>query len=239
MSSRALKNAQATKASPPIRRTPCSSPPMPAPAKPKCWSTASRACCCRARSRRRFCASPTPRPPPRRCSGRLFERLGAWCVADDDDARRRSLKELGASRRRSWRARARCLRKRWKRRAACESKPSTRSANACWRGFRWKQACRRASTLPTKRARRRCWRGRARTRRSPTMRRVEAFRRFAAKLHGEALEGLLDRLALRRADFHRFAQSHQGPIFADAAIRERHGVRAERRKASRANSSRA
>ncbi|MGQ0534131.1 MAG: double-strand break repair helicase AddA [Caulobacteraceae bacterium] len=52
-----------------------------------------------------------------------------------------------------------------------------------------------------------------------------AFRRFAARLHGEALEDLLDRLALRRADFHRFATLHQGPIFAEAAIRSRHGVR--------------
>jgi ATP-dependent helicase/nuclease subunit A len=54
---------------------------------------------------------------------------------------------------------------------------------------------------------------------------IGAFRRFAARMHHEALEELLDRLALRRAEFHRFAELNQGPIFAEAAIRARHGVR--------------
>src|SRR5690606_20996369 len=52
----------------------------------------------------------------------------------------------------------------------------------------------------------------------------EAFRRFAARLHGEGLEGLLDRLALRRADFRRFAARHQGELFAVQALRHRHGA---------------
>jgi len=53
---------------------------------------------------------------------------------------------------------------------------------------------------------------------------VGAFRRFAAKLHGEGLEALLDRLALRRAEFHRYAQAHPGELFASQALRDRHGV---------------
>jgi len=51
----------------------------------------------------------------------------------------------------------------------------------------------------------------------------EAFRRFAAKLHGEGLEGFLDRLAWRRAEFHRFAEK-QGPLFAGQKLRDRHGA---------------
>jgi len=49
----------------------------------------------------------------------------------------------------------------------------------------------------------------------------EAFRRFAAKLHGEGLEAFLDRLAWRRAEFHRFAKA---PLFAAQSLRDRHGV---------------
>jgi ATP-dependent helicase/nuclease subunit A len=52
----------------------------------------------------------------------------------------------------------------------------------------------------------------------------EAFRRFAARLHGDALEGLLDRLALRRAEFRRFAEKHQGELFAVRKLRDRHGA---------------
>lgn len=52
-----------------------------------------------------------------------------------------------------------------------------------------------------------------------------AFRRFATKLYSEALDGLLDRLALRRADFRAFSAKHQGPIYAEAAIKSRHKVR--------------
>jgi ATP-dependent helicase/nuclease subunit A len=52
-----------------------------------------------------------------------------------------------------------------------------------------------------------------------------AFSRFAERLHGEALEGFLNRLALRRADFRSFAERHLGETFAEAQIRNRHGVR--------------
>ncbi len=53
----------------------------------------------------------------------------------------------------------------------------------------------------------------------------EAFRRFAARMDGESLEALLDRLALKRADFHRYTARHGGGVFAEAAIRNRHGAR--------------
>jgi len=53
----------------------------------------------------------------------------------------------------------------------------------------------------------------------------QAFRRFAAQMGADQLEALFDRLALSRAAFHRFAQRHQGPIFAEAALKNRHGVR--------------
>ena len=41
-----------------------SSRPMPAPARPMCWRSASSICCCAASIRRKFSASPSPRPPP-------------------------------------------------------------------------------------------------------------------------------------------------------------------------------
>ncbi len=53
----------------------------------------------------------------------------------------------------------------------------------------------------------------------------DAFKRFAKRLYSDHLEGLLDRLALRRADFRRFAQKHQGELFAAHALRDRHGAR--------------
>jgi ATP-dependent helicase/nuclease subunit A len=54
---------------------------------------------------------------------------------------------------------------------------------------------------------------------------IAAFERFAARLGGDALDSLLDRLALRRADFHRFAATHKGGVFAEAQLRNRHGAR--------------
>ncbi|MDX2275864.1 MAG: double-strand break repair helicase AddA [Hyphomonadaceae bacterium] len=52
-----------------------------------------------------------------------------------------------------------------------------------------------------------------------------AFSRFAEKLHGEALEGFLNRLALRRADFRSFAEKHKDEVFAEAELKNRHGAR--------------
>jgi ATP-dependent helicase/nuclease subunit A len=52
-----------------------------------------------------------------------------------------------------------------------------------------------------------------------------AFSRFAERLHGEALEGFLNRLALRRADFRSFEKKHLGETFAEAELKNRHGAR--------------
>lgn len=54
---------------------------------------------------------------------------------------------------------------------------------------------------------------------------TDAFARFAGQLHAEALDGLMNRLALKRADFRRYSAKHRGEVFADAEIRNRHGVR--------------
>lgn len=53
----------------------------------------------------------------------------------------------------------------------------------------------------------------------------QAFRRFAGAMSGDMLDALLDRLAAKRADFHGFAARHQGHMFAEAAIKNRHGAR--------------
>ncbi len=54
---------------------------------------------------------------------------------------------------------------------------------------------------------------------------VEAFRRFAARLAGDDFDALLDRLATRRGAFREYSESRQGPIFAAAALKNRHGVK--------------
>jgi ATP-dependent helicase/nuclease subunit A len=53
----------------------------------------------------------------------------------------------------------------------------------------------------------------------------EAFQRFAVKLHGEALDALMNRLAWRRAEFRLFSKRHQGGVFAEAELKNRHGAR--------------
>jgi ATP-dependent helicase/nuclease subunit A len=52
-----------------------------------------------------------------------------------------------------------------------------------------------------------------------------AFSRFAERLYGEHLEGFMNRLALRRADFRGFEKKHHGETFAEAEIKNRHGAR--------------
>ncbi|MFT3728276.1 MAG: double-strand break repair helicase AddA [Terricaulis sp.] len=154
---------------------------------------------------------------------RLFERLGAWCVADDA-ALAKDLKELGEEGADLGRARALFAQ-------ALETPGGLRIQTIhafCERllarfpleagvppGFDIADESRAAALLARARA------DAALALDAP----VEAFRRFATKLHGEGLEALLDRLALRRADFHRFTEKHRGFIFADAEIRNRHGAR--------------
>lgn len=154
---------------------------------------------------------------------RLFERLGAWCVADDETLAAQ-LAALGESTQDVGRARklfAQALEtpgglKIQTIHALCERLLARFPLEAgVPPGFDIADEPRAAAMLARARA------DAALADDAP----VDAFRRFAAKLHGGALEGLMDRLALRRADFHRFAEKHQGLIFADAAIKNRHGVR--------------
>ncbi len=154
---------------------------------------------------------------------RLFERLGKWCVADDatlaDD-----LEKLGAPGANFSRARelfARALEspgglKIQTIHAFCERLLARFPLEAgVPPGFDIADEARAAALLAQARA------DAALAPDAP----VHAFRRFATRLHGEALERLLDRLALRRADFHRYALKHDNAVFADAAIKNRHGVR--------------
>ncbi len=154
---------------------------------------------------------------------RLFERLGAWCVADDETLSN-ELAALGEPTHDLGRARklfAQALEtpgglKIQTIHAFCERLLARFPLEAgVPPGFDIADEPRAAAMLAQARA------DAALAQDAPR----EAFRRFAAKLHGEALEGLMDRLALRRADFHRFSEQHQGLIFADAAIKNRHGVR--------------
>jgi ATP-dependent helicase/nuclease subunit A len=154
---------------------------------------------------------------------RLFERLGGWCVADDATLGG-ELEKLGAKSADSGRARALFAQ-------ALETPGGLRIQTIhafCERllarfpleagvapGFDIADEARAAALLGQ---------ARAEAALAPDAP-VEAFRRFAARLHGEALDSLLDRLALRRADFHRYAAQLRGPIFAEAEIRNRHGVR--------------
>jgi ATP-dependent helicase/nuclease subunit A len=154
---------------------------------------------------------------------RLFERLGGWCVADDTKLAA-DLEKLGAKGADLGRARALFAQaletpgglKIQTIHAFCERLLARFPLEAgVPPGFDIADEARSAALLAQ---------ARAEAALSPDAP-AEAFRRFAARLHGEALEDLLDRLALRRADFHRYAALHQGPIFAEAAIRSRHGAR--------------
>ncbi|MBS0384789.1 MAG: UvrD-helicase domain-containing protein, partial [Proteobacteria bacterium] len=154
---------------------------------------------------------------------RLFERLGAWCIADDETLSK-ELAALGEPTQELGRARklfAQALEtpgglKIQTIHAFCERLLARFPLEAgVPPGFDIADEPRAAAMLARARA------DAALASDAPR----EAFRRFAVKLHGAALEGLLDRLALRRADFHRFSEQHQGLIFADAAIKNRHGVR--------------
>jgi len=153
---------------------------------------------------------------------RLFERLGGWCVADDATLAA-ELEKLGATGADLGRARALFAQ-------ALETPGGLRIQTIhafCERllarfpleagvppGFDIADEPRAAALLREARA------DAALASDAPR----EAFRRFAARLYSDHLEGLLDRLALRRADFHRYAQAHDPPLFAYQALRDRHGV---------------
>jgi ATP-dependent helicase/nuclease subunit A len=154
---------------------------------------------------------------------RLFERLGGWCVADDSKLAA-DLSALGAPSGNAARARALFAQaletpgglKIQTIHAFCERLLARFPLEAgVPPGFEIADDARAAALLGQARA------DAALSPDAP----VEAFRRFAGKLSGDALDALMDRLAWRRAAFHRFAQSCPGPIFAAAALRKRHDVR--------------
>jgi ATP-dependent helicase/nuclease subunit A len=153
---------------------------------------------------------------------RLFERLGGWCVADDATLAA-ELEKLGAAGAELARARALFAQaletpgglKIQTIHAFCERLLARFPLEAnVPPGFDIADEARSAELLGAARAKAALSDGGPR----------DAFRRFAKKLYSEHLEGLLDRLAMRRAEFHRFAQKHQGELFAAQALRERHGV---------------
>ncbi|MEZ5957539.1 MAG: double-strand break repair helicase AddA [Hyphomonadaceae bacterium] len=153
---------------------------------------------------------------------RLFERLGGWCVADDKSLSA-ELEKLGASAADLPRARALFAQaletpgglKIQTIHAFCERLLARFPLEAnVPPGFDIADEARSAELLGSARAKAALSDGGPR----------DAFRRFAKRLYSDHLEGLLDRLALRRGEFHRFAQRHQGELFAARALRDRHGV---------------
>src|SRR5262245_1253519 len=154
---------------------------------------------------------------------RLFERLGGWCVADDASLAA-DLKKLGVANPNLGRARALFAQaletpgglKIQTIHAFCERLLARFPLEAgVPPGFDIADEARSALLLGQARA------DAALAHDAP----AEAFRRFAARLSGDQLDLLLDRLALRRADFHRFAHPHRDPVFAEAALKNRHGAR--------------
>ncbi|MBX3430830.1 MAG: double-strand break repair helicase AddA [Hyphomonadaceae bacterium] len=152
---------------------------------------------------------------------RLFERLGGWCVADDATLAA-DLKELEAPNANLARARALFAQaletpgglKIQTIHAFCERLLARFPLEAgVPPGFDIADEPRAAALLGQARA------DAALADDAPR----GAFRRFAAKLHGEGLEALLDRLALRRGEFRRF-ERRQGALFAEQMLRDRHGV---------------
>ena len=153
---------------------------------------------------------------------RLFERLGAWCVADNATLAQ-ELEKLGAANANLSTARALFAQaletpgglKIQTIHAFCERLLARFPLEAgVPPGFDIADEARAAALLAEARA------SAALAEDAPR----EAFKRFAKRLYSDHLDGLLDRLALRRADFRRFAQKHQGELFAARALRDRHGA---------------
>jgi ATP-dependent helicase/nuclease subunit A len=153
---------------------------------------------------------------------RLFERLGGWCVADDKSLSA-ELAKLGANAADLPRARALFAQaletpgglKIQTIHAFCERLLARFPLEAhVPPGFDIADEARSAELLGAARAKAALSDGGQR----------DAFRRFAKRLYSDHLEGLLDRLAMRRAEFHRFAQRSGGELFAAQALRDRHGV---------------
>ncbi|MES1198839.1 MAG: double-strand break repair helicase AddA [Pseudomonadota bacterium] len=158
---------------------------------------------------------------------RLFERLGAWCIADDEtlakelmslegpSAQRPNAKQLGAARALFARAletpgglRIQTIH------AFCERLLARFPLEAgVPPGFEIADETRAAELLQMTRAA--CvLNADAET--------AAAFARFAARLHNESLDGLLNRLVLQRAELSRFAGDD--PVLAFGALKRRHGA---------------
>jgi ATP-dependent helicase/nuclease subunit A len=153
---------------------------------------------------------------------RLFERLGGWCVADDATLAQ-ELEALGAARHELSKARALFARaletpgglKIQTIHAFCERLLARFPIEArVPPGFDIADEARAGALL-----------GRARAQAALAADAPrEAFQRFAARMHGDGVDALLDRLALKRGDFHRFALGAQGELFAAQRLRDRHDV---------------
>lgn len=154
---------------------------------------------------------------------RLFDRLGGWCVADDAKLAA-ELQKLGAPGADLGRARALFAQaletpgglKIQTIHAFCERLLARFPLEAgVAPGFDIADEARAADML-----------GRARAEAALADDAPQAaFRRFAAQMDGAALEAFLDRLALKRADFHRYTLRHGVGAFVDAEIKNRHGAR--------------
>lgn len=154
---------------------------------------------------------------------RLFERLGGWCVASDDELAA-DLKELGAEAADLGRARALFAQaletpgglKIQTIHAFCERLLARFPLEAgVPPGFDIADETRAAALLAQARA------DTALGADAP----ADAFRRFAARLSGDQLQRLLDRLALQRADFHRFVADRDLVLVVEPQIKNRHGAR--------------
>ena len=183
----------------------------------------------RARSHQHSSASPTQGGGG--CSAVCSKRLGGWCVADDAKLAA-ELKRSGPAARSS-RERVRFSRKSLKRRrAVSKSKPSTRSANVCWRAFRRSQ---RPAWLRHRRRRRSALCSATRAKAGALRwRPARSLPPFAKAALQRSSRRTLDRLAMRRAEFHRFAQNTKANCSPHRRSRERHGATQTRRDYARA-----
>ena len=163
---------------------------------------------------------------------RLFERLGGWCVMGDA-ALAAELKKLGAGGADLGRARALFAQaletpgglKIQTIHAFCERLLARFPLEAgVAPGFDIADEARAAALLGE---------ARAAAALAPDAPKA-AFERFAAKLYIDALERFLDLLALRRADFHRYAEKNGTGVFAEAALQNRHGARGDAETLARA-----
>jgi ATP-dependent helicase/nuclease subunit A len=154
---------------------------------------------------------------------RLFERLGGWCVASDEKLAG-DLSELGAEAADLGRARALFAQaletpgglKIQTIHAFCERLLARFPLEAgVPPGFDIADEARAAALLAQARA------DTALGGDAP----ADAFRRFAARLSGDQLQRLLDRLALQRSDFHRFVANRDLVLVVEPQLKNRHGVR--------------